>query len=201
MVNVSLKDGSVISVEAGITVANLAARISENLVRVAICAAVNDKIVDLNFKINMDCSVKIFTLKDEEGQRALRHTAAHVMAAAIKNIFPTSRLAIGPAIEGGFYYDFDFATPIKSEGLGKIEAEMDRIIKLGLPVVRQEKSRAEAGRILDAAKEVYKLELLAEIPRGEKISFYKIGDFADLCGGPHIPSINKIKATTGGKYI
>lgn len=194
MVKISLKDGKLIEVAQGTTVAAVAAMISENLARVAICASVNDKTVDLGTKLTADCSLHIFTLKDEEGKKALRHTSAHVMAAAVKNIFPTVKLGIGPAIEGGFYYDFDFITPIKSEDLSKIEAEMDRLIKLGLPVVRQEKSRAEAGRILDAAREVYKTELLTEIPRGEKISFYKIDNFADLCAGPHIPNLSRIKA-------
>ena len=202
MINVSLKDGNCIQIEPGTTVATLAGQISENLARVAICAKITigtgegarERIVDLNTKITADCGLHICTLKDEEGKKALRHTAAHVMAAAVKNIFPTVKLGIGPAIEGGFYYDFDFSTPIKSDDLSKIEAEMDRLIKLGLPVVRSEKSRAEAGRILDAAREVYKTELLTEIPRGEKISFYKIENFADLCAGPHIPNLSKIKA-------
>jgi threonyl-tRNA synthetase len=197
-VKVLLKDGNSISVPAGSTVAAVAAAISENLARVAVCASLSDvkgeRIVDLTAKLNADCTLHIFTLKDAEGQRALRHTAAHVLAAAVKNIFPTAKLGVGPAIEGGFYYDFDFATPIKSEDLSKIEAEMDRLIKLNLPVIRQDKSRAEAGRILDAAREVYKIEILNDIPRGEKISFYKIDGFADLCAGPHIPTIGKIKA-------
>ena len=204
MVKVSLKDGNVIEVEQGTKIAALAAQISENLARVAICAGITlppkgdeepkERIVDLQTKITSDCALKIYTMKDEEGKRALRHTAAHVLAAAVKNIFPTAKLGIGPAIEGGFYYDFDFTTPIKSEDLPKIEAEMDRLIKLGLPVTRLEKSRAEAGRILDAQREVYKTELLTQIPRGEKICFYKIENFSDLCEGPHIASLSKIKA-------
>ena len=194
MLKVSLKDGKIIEVEQGTTVAVLAGIISENLARVAVCASVNDKVVALEYKLKTDCVVHIHTLKDEEGKRALRHTAAHVLATAVKNIFPTAKLGIGPAIEGGFYYDFDFATPIKSEDLQQIEAEMDRIIKAGAPVTRHEKSRAEAGRILDAAREVYKTELLTEIPKGEKIAFYKIENFMDLCSGPHIANLSKIKA-------
>jgi len=194
MIKVSLKDGNIIEVESGKTVADVAAMISENLARVAICAAINDKTVDLSTKITADCALHIYTLKDEAGKQALRHTAAHVMAAAVKNIYPTARLGIGPAIEGGFYYDFDFATPIKVEDLSKIEAEMDRIIKLGGAVERKEKSRAEAGRILDAAREVYKIEMLNDIPKGEKISFYKLQSFNDLCAGPHLKDLSKIKA-------
>jgi len=194
MPKVTLKDGNVIEVESGTTVVAVAARISDGLARVAVCASINGRTVDLGFKITADCSLHIYTLKDEIGQQALRHTAAHVMAAAVKNIFPTAKLGIGPAIDGGFFYDFDFSTPIKADDLSKIEAEMDRILKLGLPVERKDKSRAEAGRILDAAREVYKIEILNEIPRGEKIGFYKIENFMDLCAGPHLPNLSKIKA-------
>jgi threonyl-tRNA synthetase len=194
MVKVTLKDGNVIEVEGGTTVAAVAGKISDGLARVAICASINGRTVDLSAKITADCSLHIYTLKDEIGQTALRHTASHVMAAAVKNIYPTAKLGIGPAIEGGFFYDFDFATPIKADDLSKIEAEMDRIIRLGGAVERKEKSRAEAGRILDAAREVYKIEILNEIPRGEKIGFYKIENFMDLCAGPHLPNLSKIKA-------
>lgn len=194
MIKVSLKDGNIIEVPSGTTVETIAAMISENLARVAVCAALNDKTVDLGTKITTDCTLHIYTLKDEAGKQVLRHTAAHVMAAAVKNIYPTAKFGVGPAIEGGFYYDFDFSTPIKAEDLSKIEAEMDRIIKLGGTVERKEKSRAESGRILDAAREVYKIEVLNDIPKGEKLSFYKIGGFSDLCAGPHLRDISKIKA-------
>jgi len=194
MIKVSLKDGKIIQVESGATVLQVAAMISEGLARMAVCAGINGKLTDLSTKIIADCTLHIYTLKDEIGQQALRHTAGHVLAAAVKNIYPTAKLGIGPAIEGGFFYDFDFSTPIKAEDLSKIEAEMDRIIKLGGQVEKKEKSRAEAGRILDAAREVYKIEMLNEIPRGEKITFYKIQNFIDLCAGPHIPDISRIKA-------
>jgi len=194
MIKVSLKDGKIIEVDSGKTVADVAAMISENLVRVAICASLNDKTVPLSAKITADSTLHIYTLKDEVGKQVLRHTAAHVMAAAVKNIYPTVKLGIGPSIEGGFYYDFDFSTPIKVEDLSKIEAEMDRIIKLNPSMERKEKSRAEAGRILDAAREVYKIETLNEIPKGEKISFYKLDNFVDLCSGPHLKDLSKIKA-------
>lgn len=206
MVKVSLKDGKQIEVESGTTVAAVAALISEGLARVAVCAGITPQgqvggsrvngtyFVDLGAKVTVDCTLQIYTLKDEIGMQALRHTASHVLAAAVKNIYPTVKLGIGPAIEGGFFYDFDFSTPIRSEDLEKIEAEMDRIIKLGGAVERKERSRAEAGRILDAAREVYKIEMLNEIPKGEKISFYKIQNFQDLCAGPHLPNLSKIKA-------
>ena len=139
----------------------------------------------------------------------LNHTAAHVMAYAVKSIFPNAKLGIGPAIEGGFYYggvadakergyaffyDFDFPTPIKTEDLAQIEAEMERIIKLNCAVVASEKTRAEARRILDANKEIYKIELLNEIPRGEKITMYKIDKFVEMCAGPHVDNVGEIKA-------
>jgi len=204
MVKVSLKDGKSMEVASGTTVAVVAALISDNLARVAVCASllpagtsgteVKPRLVDLSTKINTDCTLHIYTSKDDEGKKTLWHTASHVMAAAVKNIFPTVKLGVGPAIDGGFYYDFDFGTPIKSDDLPKIEAEMDRLIKMELPVVRSEKSRAEAGRILDTKREVYKTELLNDIPKGEKISFYKIDNFVDLCAGPHLTNLNKIKA-------
>jgi threonyl-tRNA synthetase len=131
---------------------------------------------------------------ENEKEKILCHTASHVLAMAVKNIYPLTKLAIGPAIDGGFYYDFDFASPIKSEDLKKIEAEMWRIIKFNLPVIRSEITRAEANKILSKEKEIYKLELLNDIPRGEKISFYKIGDFNDLCSGPHMETVGEIKA-------
>jgi len=194
MIKVTLKDGKTIEVENGSTIAQVAALISENLARVAVCAGIDGKLTDLGTKITADCTLHIYTLKDEIGQQALRHTAGHVLAAAVKIIYPTAKLGIGPAIEGGFFYDFDFSTPIKAEDLSKIEAEMDRIIKLGGSPEKKEKSRAEAGRILDAAREIYKIEMLSDIPRGEKITFYKIQNFSDLCAGPHIPDLSRIKA-------
>jgi threonyl-tRNA synthetase len=194
MIKITLKDGKEMSVESGLTVSAIAGIISENLARVAVAANVNGRLVDLTQKVTTDCTLQVYTLKDREGQAVLRHTAAHVLATAVKNIFPTAKLGVGPAIDGGFYYDFDFATPIKSDDLCKLEAEMDRLIKLGLPIIRMEKGRAEAGRILDAAREVYKIELLADIPKGEKIGFYKIENQLDLCAGPHLPNLSKIKA-------
>ena len=125
---------------------------------------------------------------------ALNHTAAHVMAYAVKSIFPNAKLGIGPAIDGGFYYDFDFPTPIRTEDLAQIEAEMERIIKLNCAVTCSEKTRTEARRILDAGKEIYKIELLNEIPRGEKITMYKIDKFVEMCAGPHVDNVSAIKA-------
>ena len=126
--------------------------------------------------------------------KILNHTAAHVLAYAVKNIYPNTKLAIGPATDSGFYYDFDFATPIKDEDLSKIEAEMARIIKEDFKVERKEVTRTEASRIINKNKEIYKVELLHDIPRGETISMYTIGNFTDLCAGPHVDSLSKIKA-------
>ena len=199
MIKISLKDGKVIEAESGVRVADLAKQISDNLARVAVCAGIrigesDEVLVDMQTKLTKDCQVSIYNLKDEAGKSTLRHTCAHILAAAVKNIFPTARLGIGPSIEGGFYYDFDFTTPIKTDDLPKLEAEMDRLIKLDAPLTRKEASRAEANRILDAGKEVYKQELLSEIPKGEKISFYKLENFVDLCAGPHLERTGKIKA-------
>ncbi len=130
---------------------------------------------------------------NKDMNKILSHTASHILAYAVKNIYPTAKLAIGPAIDNGFYYDFDFATPIKEEDLIKIEAEMKRIIKSDFTVEKKEVTRTEANRILTKHKEIYKLELLKDLPKGEPISFYTIGDFTDLCAGPHIEKIGKIK--------
>ena len=126
--------------------------------------------------------------------KILNHTAAHVLAYAVKNIYPNTKLAIGPATDSGFYYDFDFATPIKDEDLPKIEAEMARIIKEDFAVERKEVTRTEASRIINKNKEIYKVELLHDIPRGENITMYTIGNFTDLCAGPHVDRLSKIKA-------
>ncbi|MBO4726642.1 MAG: hypothetical protein J5598_03535 [Clostridia bacterium] len=126
--------------------------------------------------------------------KVLNHSAAHVLAYAVKNIYPNTKLAIGPATDSGFYYDFDFATPIKDEDLPKIEAEMARIIKEDFKVERKEVTRAEASKIINKNKEIYKAELLNDIPRGQAISMYTMGNFTDLCAGPHVDHLNKIKA-------
>ena len=160
----------------------------------AVCGKVNGKLVDLSHVINEDASVEIFTLKDKEGMNVFRHTCAHVLAQAVKSIFPTCRLAIGPVIENGFYYDFDFTTPVTQADLAKIEQEMKKIIKSDLPIERFEISRKETIKIFKGFKETYKLELAEDIPDGEPISIYKQGAFVDLCKGPHLPSTGKIKA-------
>lgn len=191
---ITLNDGKKLEFKQEVTVAAIAERISESLKRNAVCGKVNGKLVDLSHVINEDASVEIFTLKDKEGMNVFRHTCAHVLAQAVKSIFPTCRLAIGPVIENGFYYDFDFTTPVTQADLAKIEQEMKKIIKSDLPIERFEISRKEAIKIFKGFKETYKLELAEDIPDGEPISIYKQGAFVDLCKGPHLPSTGKIKA-------
>lgn len=191
---ITLNDGKKLEFKQEVTVAAIAERISESLKRNAVCGKVNGKLVDLSHVINEDASVEIFTLKDKEGMNVFRHTCAHVLAQAVKSIFPTCRLAIGPVIENGFYYDFDFTTPVTQADLAKIEQEMKKIIKSDLPIERFEISRKETIKIFKGFKETYKLELAEDIPDGEPISIYKQGAFVDLCKGPHLPSTGKIKA-------
>lgn len=191
---ISLPDGSVIDAAENSTVADVAAAISEGLLRNAVCGKVNGELVDLSHVLTGDCEVKIITLKDKEGLNVYRHTTAHVLAQAVKNIFPTSKLAIGPTVENGFYYDIEFKTPISRDDLAKIENEMKEIIKSDLPIERLVYSRQEALKIFSDFSEPYKVELINDLPKDSVISFYKQGDFMDLCRGPHLPSTGKIKA-------
>ena len=191
---ISLPDGSAIELAANSTVADVAASISEGLLRNAVCGKVNGELVDLSHVLTEDCEVKIITLKDKEGLDVYRHTTSHVLAQAVKNIFPTSKLAIGPTVENGFYYDIEFKTPITRDDLVKIENEMKNIIKSDLPVERLVYSRQDALKIFKDFSEPYKVELINDLPKGSVISFYKQGDFMDLCRGPHLPSTGRIKA-------
>ena len=191
---ISLPDGSVIEAAVNSTVADVAASISEGLLRNAVCGKVNGELVDLSHVLTEDCEVKILTLKDKEGLNVYRHTTAHVLAQAVKNIFPTSKLAIGPTVDNGFYYDIEFKTPITRDDLPKIENEMKEIIKSDLPIERLVYSRQDALKIFRDFSEPYKTELINDLPKDSVISFYKQGDFMDLCRGPHLPSTGKIKA-------
>ncbi len=191
---ITLKDGSFLEFDAPITVGDVAKSISEGLFRNAICGKIDDELVDLSFVIEKDCNLNIVTLKDKEGLQVYRHTTSHVLAQAVKNIFPTSKLAIGPTIENGFYYDIEFKTPITQQDLAKIENEMKSIIKSDLPIERLVYSKKEAIKIFKDFSEPYKVELINDLPAGSIISFYKQGDFMDLCRGPHLPSTGKIKA-------
>ncbi len=191
---ITLKDGSFLEYDSPITVGEVAKNISEGLYRVAVCGKVNGELVDLSWVIDADCDLQIITLKDKEGLEVYRHTTSHVLAQAVKNIFPTSKLAIGPTVENGFYYDIEFKTPISQQDLVKIEAEMKDIIKSDLPIERLVYPKKDAVKIFKDFSEPYKVELINALPAGSVISCYKQGDFMDLCRGPHLPSTGKIKA-------
>ncbi len=191
---ITLKDGSVMEMQAGVSVGEVASAISEGLFRNAVCGKVNGELVDLSTKLESDCDLEIVTLKDKEGLDVYRHTTSHILAQAVKNIFPTSKLAIGPTIENGFYYDIEFKTPITQQDLQKIENEMKEIIKGDFPIERFVYSKKEALKIFKDFSEPYKVELINDLPAGSTISCYKQGDFMDLCRGPHLPSTGKVKA-------
>ena len=191
---IKLKNGSVISVEDGASCLDAARAISEGLARSAVAAKVNGELCDLSKKLSGGDALEIVTLKDKEGLEVYRHTCAHVLAQAIKNIYPTSNLAIGPVIDNGFYYDIDFQTPITQDDFAKIEGEMQKIIAANTPIERFELPRAEALKLMKKFKEKYKIELINDLPEDAVISFYKQGTFTDLCRGPHLPSTGKIKA-------
>ena len=176
------------------SVLEIAESISDGLARVAVCGKIGDNLVDLHAKIKDDCKLDIITNRDPEYKMVLRHSTAHVLAQAVKAIYPTAKLSIGPATEDGFYYDFDFKTPITQEDLSKIEAEMKRIIKADFEIKRKEITRDKALKLMDENEETYKVELINAIPEGEKITMYSQGDFFDVCRGPHLKSTGMIKA-------
>ena len=183
---ITLKDGSVKEYAQAMAIIDIAKDISEGLARMACVAEVNGEVADLRTVIDSDCELNILTAKDPAGLAALRHTASHVMAQAVQRIWPTAKLAIGPSIADGFYYDIDFAEPISAEDLPKIEAEMKKIIKEALPLERFELPREEAIAFMKEKEEPYKVELIEDLPEGSVISFYKQGEFVDLCAGPHV---------------
>ena len=192
--NVILKSGDKMELAENSTAMQAALAISEGLARNAVCAKVNGELVDLSCELKDGDSLEIVTLKDKEGLQVYRHTCAHVLAQAIKTIYPTCKLSIGPVIDNGFYYDIDFVTPITQADLAKVEAEMQKIIKSNLPIERFTLPKEEAIALMDGYSENYKVELINDLPDGETISFYKQGNFTDLCRGPHLPSTGKIKA-------
>lgn len=194
MVKVTLKDGSVKEYENGITIKEIAESISPGIARVALAGMVNGVVKDLSTPINEDCQLNLLTFDDEGGKHAFRHTSSHILAQAVKRLFPSTKLAIGPAIENGFYYDFDSDRTFTPEDLEKIEAEMKKIIKEDLTVERFELPREEAIKFMSERGETYKVELINDLPEDAVISFYKQGEFVDLCAGPHVPSTGKIKA-------
>ena len=192
---VELKDGSQLEVKEGASVLEIAQQISEGLARNACCGIVNGEVKDLRYEVKENCKLEIATFENSlEGKKAYWHTTSHIMAQAIKRLYPKIKLTIGPAIDNGFYYDFDAEKPFTPEMLETIEAEMKKIIKEDLPIKKFTLSREKAIELMKEKKEDYKVELIEELPEGEEISFYEQGEFVDLCAGPHLMSTGKVKA-------
>ena len=191
---ITLKDGSSKEYAQSMSVIDIAKDISEGLARVATAGEVDGEVVDLRTVIDKDCELNILTFNDEKGKGAFRHTTSHIMAQAIKRLYPDTKLAIGPSIEDGFYYDIDRETPLVAEDLEKIEAEMKKIVKEDLPIKQYTMPRSEAIAYFKEKDEPYKVELIEDLPEGETISFYSQGEFTDLCAGPHLMSTKPVKA-------
>ena len=191
---ITLKDGSVKEYGQSMAVIDIARDLSEGLARAATCAKVDGEIEDLRTVIDRDCDLEILTFDSEEGKGAINHTDTHIMAQAVKRLYPETKLAIGPSIANGFYYDLDRETPFTTEDLEKIEAEMKKIVKEDLKLERSSKSREEAVAYFKEKGEPYKVELVEDLPEGEEISFYSQGEFTDLCAGPHLMSTKPVKA-------
>ena len=191
---ITLKDGSKKEIAEKVTAYSVAQSISESLAKNAVAAKIDGAIFGLSEFIEKDCALEILTFKDLEGAEVYRHTASHILAQAVKSIYPTCKLAIGPAIESGFYYDIDFKTPITLEDLPKIEAEMNRIIKADFPIEKIVLSNRQALSEMESFGESYKAEIISELPPNEVVTFYKQGAFVDLCRGPHLMSTGRVKA-------
>ena len=191
---IRLKDGSSKEYAESMRVIDIAADISEGLARMATAGEVNGEVVDLRTVVEEDCELSILTFQDEKGKGAFRHTASHIMAQAIKRLYPDAKLAIGPSVADGFYYDIDRETPLTQEDLEKIEAEMKKIVKEALPIEQFTKPRAEAIAYFQEKEEPYKVELIEDLPEDAVISFYSQGEFTDLCAGPHLMTTKPVKA-------
>ena len=192
MIKITLKDGSNMEVEQGTTILEVAKKISEGLARMATCGKVNGEVRDLRYKLEEDCELTIETFESSlDGKKAYWHTSSHILAQAVKRLFPNTKFAIGPAIDEGFYYDFDVEKPFSEEDKTKIEEEMKKIIKENIEIEKFVLSKEEAIKLMDG--QIYKQELIRELPENEEISFYKQGDFTDLCAGPHLENTGKIK--------
>ncbi len=204
MIKIELKDGAIIEVEKGSSIIDVAKKISEGLARVTLAGLVNGEVQDLRHKLTEDCKLEILTFDSLEGKKTYWHTTSHIMAQAIKRLYPEIKLAIGPSIDNGFYYDFDTEKPFSEEDLIKIEDEMKKIIKEDLPLERFELPRKEAIKFMEEKGEPYKVELINDLPEDAIISFYKQGEFTDLCAGPHVAKTGNIKAvkllTSSGAY-
>ena len=195
MLKIKLKDNSELEIEEGLSVIEIAKKISEGLARMATCAEIDGEVVDLRTIVEKDCSLNILTFESSlNGKKAYWHTTSHIMAQAIKRLYPEIKLAIGPSIDNGFYYDFDTEKPFTPEMLEAIEKEMKKIIKEDLPIEKFELPRKEAIEFMEEKEEPYKVELINDLPEDAVISFYKQGEFTDLCAGPHVMSTGKVKA-------
>ena len=191
---ITLKDGTKKEYSQPMSVIEIAKDLSEGLARMAAVGEVDGEIVDLRHVVDKDCTLNIHTVSDPEGLAAYRHTTSHIMAQAIKRLYPDTKLAIGPSIADGFYYDLDRETPFSTEDLEKIEAQMKKIVKEDLPIERFTKPRAEAIAFMKERQEPYKVELIEDLPEDSEISFYQQGEFIDLCAGPHLMSTKPVKA-------
>ena len=195
MIKVTLKNGDVVEVEAGTSAADVCKQLSMGLYRAACACEIDGEVRDLRTALDNDCTLNILTFDDDNGKKAYWHTTSHVMAQAIKRLYPDVKLAIGPSIDNGFYYDFDFSKPFTSEDIEKVEAEIKKIIKENIPLEKFELAPADALKKMQDAGEIYKAELIEEhAGKGEPISFYQQGDFVDLCAGPHLASTGCLKA-------
>lgn len=194
MITITLKDGSIKKVNKNNSIQQIAESIGEGLARYALAGEVDGVLRDLSYRLEQDCTLIILTFHDEGGKKVYRHTVSHIMAQAVKKLFPQVKLAIGPATDNGFYYDFDIDKAFTQEDLKIIEAEMEKIIKADLPLERFTLPRTEALQLMADKGEPYKVELIRDLPEGTEISFYQQGQFVDLCAGPHLLSTGKVKA-------
>lgn len=194
MMKIKLKDGSIKEYESKTAVIDIARDLSEGLARAATAAKINGELVDLRTVVDKDSELEILTFNSEDGKGAFFHTTSHILAQAVKRLYPETKLAIGPSIEHGFYYDLDRETPFAAEDLEKIEAEMKKIVKENLPIERFTKTREDAIAYFKEKGEIYKVELIEDLPEGEEISFYSQGEFTDLCAGPHLMTTKPVKA-------
>ncbi|MBR4979252.1 MAG: TGS domain-containing protein, partial [Clostridia bacterium] len=194
MLNLILKDGSNLEVEEGISVYEAAEKISAGLARNALAAHLDGELIEMNSKLEKGGKIEFLTFDDEDGRKVYRHTASHVLAQAVKRLYPEAKLAIGPAIDNGFYYDIDTEVPFTPEVLVKLEDEMRKIIKEDYKLERKVLPREEAVKYMEEKGEPYKVELINDLPEDSIVSFYTQGEFTDLCAGPHLASTGKLKA-------
>jgi len=194
MIKIKLPDNSVREFDAPISILDIAKNISTSLGKVTLGGVVDSIIRDASYMVANDCSLKIITEKDSDALEIIRHSTAHLLAQAVKQLFPTAQVTIGPVIENGFYYDFSYERPFTLEDLANIEKRMLLLASQNIPVERKEMPRNEAIKYFDSIGEAYKVEIISAIPEDQIISLYTQGDFTDLCRGPHVPSTSKIKA-------